>query len=537
MAGSLNTFALREDLIPQTEPLNEQQVKNNAGGYVYKISPLDAIKRFLILGSEGSFYRTGIAVTKESAKTIIAYVEQATAEQQRELIDLIVEYSVAGRAPKQQPGLFALALVISVTKDDAVRAYGYQQVNKVARTGTSLFEFISFMNQFKRFGMGARKAFARWYTEKTPDQLAYQLAKYRNRAGFTHADVIKISREIKTDEATNPKQHAAIRWALGKDFDSTQLPLILKGVDAAKHSSDPREVESIIKTYGLTWEMIPTEMLSFKEVWQTLIATDQLPLTAMVRNLSRLTRLGVFDDDDSLKLVLSRLSDSDRITKSRIHPLNVLIALKTYSQGRGILGSDAWSPVKEIENALESMFYQSYGNVEPTEKRFMLALDVSGSMTWGNIAGVPITPAEAVTALTMVTLNVEKSVEVVGFSRDLVNLPLLRGMTLNTAMDIVFNRSMGATDAAAPIEYALKKKIPVDVFVVMTDNETWSGRSHPMAVLKKYREVMGIDAKMIVLATSTSHFSICDPDDPRTLDIAGFDSATPQIISAFASSL
>jgi 60 kDa SS-A/Ro ribonucleoprotein len=41
------------------------------------------------------------------------------------------------------------------------------------------------------------------------------------------------------------------------------------------------------------------------------------------------------------------------------------------------------------------------------------------------------------------------------------------------------------------------------------------------------------DAKLIVLATSVSSFTIADPSDPGMLDVAGLDSAVPRLVSEF----
>ena len=47
----------------------------------------------------------------------------------------------------------------------------------------------------------------------------------------------------------------------------------------------------LIEEYYLTWEMIPTAMLKEKEVWKAL--AKRMPLTALLRNLATLTRVGV----------------------------------------------------------------------------------------------------------------------------------------------------------------------------------------------------------------------------------------------------
>lgn len=93
---------------------------------------------------------------------------------------------------------------------------------------------------------------------------------------------------------------------------------------------------------------------------------------------------------------------------------------------------------------------------------------------------------------------------------------------------------MGSTDCAQPMIHAKKKNLKVDVFIVYTDNETWAGKIHPSKALQDYRKAMGIDARLVVCAMAANKFTLADPEDAGMLDIAGFDSAAPEIIRTFA---
>jgi 60 kDa SS-A/Ro ribonucleoprotein len=84
------------------------------------------------------------------------------------------------------------------------------------------------------------------------------------------------------------------------------------------------------------------------------------------------------------------------------------------------------------------------------------------------------------------------------------------------------------------MRWALERKLPVDVFVVYTDNETWHGKIHPAQALQRYRERMGIPAKLIVVGMIANAFSIADPEDAGMLDVVGFDTATPAVMADFA---
>jgi 60 kDa SS-A/Ro ribonucleoprotein len=105
---------------------------------------------------------------------------------------------------------------------------------------------------------------------------------------------------------------------------------------------------------------------------------------------------------------------------------------------------------------------------------------------------------------------------------------------LDDAVRAVSNLPFGGTDCALPMLYALEHEREIDTFVILTDSETWAGEVHPAQALQDYRRASGIDARLVVVGMVSNGFSIADPNDPGQLDIVGFDTATPQLISDFA---
>ena len=93
--------------VPQTEALDARQVKNNAGGFVFAIDDWARLDRFLVLGSDApTYYQAARALTRENAKC----VERCLAADAPRTIARAVEISDAGRAPKNDPAIFVLAL-------------------------------------------------------------------------------------------------------------------------------------------------------------------------------------------------------------------------------------------------------------------------------------------------------------------------------------------------------------------------------------------------------------------------------------------
>ena len=105
---------------------------------------------------------------------------------------------------------------------------------------------------------------------------------------------------------------------------------------------------------------------------------------------------------------------------------------------------------------------------------------------------------------------------------------------LDHVVKAVSDLPFGGTDCALPMLWAAENKVPVDIFCVYTDSETWAGDIHPLQALRAYRHKMGIGAKLVVIGMVSNGFRIADPDDGGMLDVVGFDTATPSVIADFA---
>jgi 60 kDa SS-A/Ro ribonucleoprotein len=89
----------------------------------------------------------------------------------------------------------------------------------------------------------------------------------------------------------------------------------------------------------------------------------------------------------------------------------------------------------------------------------------------------------------------------------------------------------GGTDCALPMLYAQALERGIDTFVIYTDSDV--GRHHPPG-RRSPRLPPGIDARLVVVGMVSNGFSVADPNDGGMLDVVGFDTATPQLISDFA---
>lgn len=571
---------------PQTEAIpGKPQVKNSAGGFSFAVNDWQRLDRFLILGSEGgSYYADEKTLTKENAKAVLKLIEKDG----EKVVDRIVEISDHGRAPKNDPAIFALALALKLG-DPKTRRAAALAISKVCRIGTHLFQFAESAKALGGTGPLYRRAIGSWYVDQKPDQLAMNVVKYQNREGWSHKDMLReahlpkgtrspllywIARDgdlssyfrLRFKHGTEPKaaKEAREKYITTGELDPCiekvdmypamsreELPKLIGGFEAMKLAKTPAEAVKLIEEYGLPRETVPTELLNSVEVWDALLRSGKgMPYTAMVRNLGKMSAIGLLTSGSKAsKFVSERLTDMEIMKRARVHPMNLLMAQAIYRAGQGMKGHLTWTPDKKIVSELDEAFYLAFKLVEPTGKRFLLGIDVSGSMTSSRLNGSPLTAREASSAMAMVTMRTEENYVLGGFTTGKrgstygwgggqnhfarLEHGIKKEMSLPEICAFTSGLDFGGTDCALPMLYAKKEKIPVDVFVIYTDSESYAGHIHASQALVQYREQMGIPAKMVVMAMTANSFSVADPSDAGQMDVVGFDSNVPQIVADF----
>ena len=278
--------------------------------------------------------------------------------------------------------------------------------------------------------------------------------------------------------------------------------------------------------------MLPTQALTHRSVWETLLR-NSLPLTATLRNLGRMSRLNMFDDFNNIDIVKDKFEDAEYLKKSRIHPISILSGMRTYASGHGDKGKLTWSPSRKVVDILDKAFYAAFEAVEPTNKRTMLSLDISGSMGWESaFSGLP--PRDLSAALSMVTAAVEDKTYINGFSTSMRDLDISPRRSLLDNVRTITGLPFGGTDVAKPMEHALNKGLKVDTFIIYTDGETYAGYQHPFQALERYRKETGIPARLIVNGMTAINSTVCNPDDDGSMAVVGFDSSAPKLMADFS---
>ena len=505
-----------------------EMVPNHEGGYVFPVDHWKRLERFLVLSSDGgTYYVNPKELTAENGRVVIECLRHDA----KRTIQTIAAISSQGRAYRNDAAIFSLALC-AATGDNEASALAYGVMPLVCRTATHLFQFNSAYNLFRKWGRARRTAISNWYNQKPADSLAYQAIKYQSRGGWSHRDLLRLAHVT----PATPAHDALYKYiASGTIKDTDVIPHLVTVYEQAKAAKTEQEIVNLINRERLTWEFVPGQWLGSAAVWDALL--PNLPMTALLRNLARLTAYDLLGGQSQYaEIIGQRLTDQNSLRRARVHPMAILIAKKIYDQGQGEKGSLTWKPAEEISNALEAAYYLSFGNVNASGKRFLLGVDVSSSMS-GTIAGnTPLTCAEGAAAMAMITARVEPQSTIMAFAHTFIPLDINAETSLSGALARTRSVNFGGTDCAQPMSWAAKNRVEVDEFVVITDSETHSGLMHPSEALQAYRKQMGINAKLVVVAMASNGFSIADPEDAGMLDVVGFDTNTPQVVSDFANS-
>ena len=177
------------------------QAPNSAGGFAWAVDTWTRLRRFLVLGSEGgSYYASERTLTRENAKAVEGCVARGRPARGRR------DRARLARGPRaeERPGaLRARAGGRPRRRGDAAgrarraaagRPHGHAPLPVRARSS-------------RASAAGAARSAARSAagTRRRPaDALAYQAVKYRQRAGVTHRDLLRLAHPARAGRRGQP---------------------------------------------------------------------------------------------------------------------------------------------------------------------------------------------------------------------------------------------------------------------------------------------------------------------------------------------
>lgn len=539
---------------PQNRPVpgRADQIRDHAGGYVFAKDLWTKLEDFLILGTTGgTYYVSEDTLTAGNADVVF----RAVRVDGPRAVALLTEISAAKppRAVKNRGCLFALAAASALGDLATVQAVR-DALPRVARTTDHLSTLFGYRKQLKakpgRTGTSPmasrswRSALAGWFLTADVNAVAWKACKARQRKTPTGEslalrDILRIAHP----KADTPERRALLGWLAGNVGDA-DAAAVIPAIDAFLASqavtSDDAAI-AVVTERGVPWEFLPSRFLASPHVWEALAGT--VGMTALLRSLARMTRIGTIAPFAAVNAeVVRRLGDTGALREARIHPMDVFLALRVYNSGTSQPNPKeppvTWQPVGEICDALEDAYDRSFGYTEPSGRRLIVAVDSSGSMSrrWCRMVmmgGSPLgSPYEIACAMAAQIKRIE------GRNAHLIEVDTAvrpSKVTARTNMREIasWRPSGGGTDLSLPFTWAAQHSVETDGFLVLTDGETWAGRTHPFQALNAYRNGYNPSARVILAAMTPVGHTIGDPGDPGVLNVAGLDATLPRLVTGF----
>ena len=526
-------FFTNKNQTPQNQAIpgrEAEMIPGRSGGYMFEADLWQILRRCLLIGTAQSTY---YANKRELTDDFVATVKESIASDPGRVAKEIV-YASDGRSINNSAPILALVL-LSLGSTSAAKQAFREIFPQVVRTGSHFYEWLNYTKSLRGFGKVIKEVGTAWLSREDVKGLAYQLLKYQQRHGFSNRDALRLFHvKPATEEHDRLYDWVVNGWSeLPKQIPSTALAQIWWYEWLKRH---PEATHRAIAEGKLTHEMAAPVGYMDRQAWQLLFET--MPIGAMLRNLGSLTQLEVLrvDSTRNLKRVKAVLNNQSYLRKGRIHPIDVLKALKTYSSGGKIGRSQKnWTPIPRIVDILEKTLELSFKVVKPTNKVFLHAVDISSSMSYGVVDSVGLSCCEIATAMSLVTAKAEKNYAIRGFSTKFVDLGITSRDSFTSALKKASNQNFGGTDASVAYDWAIKHKFKADVICFWTDNESWAGRKHPAQALKEYRRKVNPNAKAVYITLAPYNITLVDPQDNNSWDLAGFDPGTPRLIQMLAS--
>ncbi|TGZ53913.1 RNA-binding protein RO60 [Temnothorax longispinosus] len=546
--------------------------------------PESRLLRYLYVGKDYPNYQPGYWFAHHYfiVRNVIA-IEELAEDREKELvpIQLIKQAFASNLVTHPEALVFALAVCCRQNKSERLRQAAYENVGEICKSTPDFILFVKFVSKLCRekelnyitqgWGHGLRKAVNNWYLSKQPMDFIKCVTKYRSRYGWKHKDIVKMAHPL----GNTPEKEVILKYVIyglektktemkSKSSEKKEIQELLKymeHVENFKHCEDELEAASMLETNHFSLDHVPGHLLKSKEVWTALLMS--MDVDVLLNNLQRIHNLGCLtadsaDPSDRTKIaiegVTKRLTDSDCVEASKVHPALVFITLKNYKNSGKALTyekrkvrmlaerkkSPEYDPNVEVINALNEAFRLSFKNIQPTKFRHLVTISTNKSMeirTWqnGNMTGI-----ETAALIALILLRSEENVTIATFTNDGDGISPVNVRNTDSFEHILATLTtspIGSTNTSKPILWATNKSKPYDVFINIID-QIFQRHDESQEKLIAYKEHMKLpDTKLITCALCSSTPYCKEPYDRHVLTINGFDATVPNVIQAFAKGL
>ena len=509
MANKTLFKSLIGKLMPATDALNEHQTP------AYALSPKQQLAQY---AATGCLNQTFYASADEQLAKVLELCESVDAE-------FIAKTAVFCRERAYMKDMPALLCAVLSVKDR-------EQLNaifpRVIENARMLRNFVQIMRSGvtgrKSLGSAPKRLVREWLDAREP----VSLFKANVGQDPSLADIVKMVHPKPKD----PNYEALFGYFIGRDYNADALPDLVRDFETFK-SGAVNERDAVP---DVPFQMLTALELATKE-WTAIARRAPWQMTRM--NLNTFARHGVFDEPGMAELIAERLSDPEKIAKSRVFPYQLMVAC-------AIAGANKAIP-QIVANALQDAMEIATANVPDFGGKVYVFPDVSGSMhsavtgyRKGATSTVRCVDVAALVAATVLRKN--PRAEVIPFESNVVETRLNPRDSVMTNAQKLASLPAGGTNCSAPLELLNKRRASGDLVIYVSDYESWIDAPHygrfGGSATKTMREWANFKqrnptARMVCIDVQP-YGTVQAKERPDILNIGGFSDQVFAVIAEFA---
>lgn len=332
------------------------------------------------------------------------------------------------------------------------------------------------------------------------------------------ADVVRMVHPRPADA----ERRAFYGWLLGKPYDVAALPAEIAAFERWK-----REPAGPLPSVPFEW--LTAYPLS-AERWGEL--ATRMGWQALRINLNTLARGGAFGVPGVTEAVAARLSDEEAITRTRVMPYQLQMALG--SVGEGV-------PLK-VRAALEEALELTLSAVPAVPGRVVVCPDVSGSMgspvagyRRGASSKVRCVDVAALVAAAMLRTN--RDARVLPFEERVVDVRLDPNARVAANAAKLAAVGGGGTNVSAPLATLNAERAAVDLVVIVSDNQSWvdATRGGATATMREWNRIVRRNPAARLVCVDLQPYGTTQASGrPEILNVGGFSDAVFDTVARFA---
>jgi 60 kDa SS-A/Ro ribonucleoprotein len=455
---------------------------NAAGGRAYQSSDKQALAQYAATGMFGDSFYTSAEKQLEVALRLANAVPA----------DYLAKVAVYSREKGFLKDMPAVLLAVLASRGEEGVALLKKVFNRVLDNGKMVRNFVQVIRSGaagrKSLGNAPKKLIQNWIANRSDEKL------FADSVGNSPslADVIKMVHP----KGSSAKRAALYGYICGKTVVSNQKSVEFRSVEAGGKNFKVREsvllsdlpecvqeFEKFKTEKGENIPDVPFQMLTALELGEkewTQIAMNA-PWHMARMNLNTFARHGVLKNEKVVDKLAATLTNAETIKKVKVFPYQLLMAYKAVE-------SDSAIPSK-LKNALQDALDVAVDAAPVFSGKVHIGVDTSGSMSGASVTGNRGSATSAARCIDVAgliaSMVLRKNTDASLYPFD-TEVHALSGVnrrgekySLNPRDSVMTNAMKlaafggGGTDCSAPLKEINKAKKHVDIYICVSDNESW----------------------------------------------------------------